>query len=99
VQAADVNTTDGQLITGNYALLGDPLHVFGWGNVVPVVPIRVLQAEGPAFAATINKVTALLSTAVMRQLNAAVDVSGETPTVVAQQFLIAHGLLPAAQSS
>jgi osmoprotectant transport system substrate-binding protein len=99
VQAADVQTTDGQLITGNYALLGDPKHVFGWGNVVPVVPIKVLEAEGPAFAATINKVSALLSTAVMRQLNAAVDVSGETPAVVAQQFLIAHGLVPASQGS
>jgi osmoprotectant transport system substrate-binding protein len=99
VQAAEVDTTDGQLITGNYALLGDPMHVFGWGNAVPVVPLKVLQAEGPAFAATINKVSALLSTAVMRQLNAAVDVSGETPAVVAQQFLIAHGLVPPAQGS
>jgi osmoprotectant transport system substrate-binding protein len=97
VEAADVNTTDGQLITGNYALLGDPDHVFGWGNVVPVVPIKVLQAEGPDFAATINRVSALLSTAVIRQLNAAVDVSGETPQVVAQQFLIAHGLVPSSQ--
>ncbi len=97
VQAADVNTTDGQLITGNYALLGDPDHVFGWGNVVPVVPLTVLRAEGPAFAATINKVSALLSTPVIRQLNAAVDVSGETPQVVAQQFLIAHGLVPAGE--
>jgi osmoprotectant transport system substrate-binding protein len=97
VQAADVTSTDGQLITGNYALLGDPDHVFGWGNVVPVVPLKVLQAEGPAFAATINKVSALLSTPVIRQLNAAVDVSGETPQVVAQQFLIAHGLVPAGQ--
>jgi glycine betaine/choline ABC-type transport system substrate-binding protein len=33
----------------------------------------------------------------MRQLNAAVDVSGETPAVVAQQFLIAHGLVSATQ--
>ncbi len=94
VQAADVNTTDGQLITGNYALLSDPKHVFGWGNVVPVVPERVIQAEGPAFATTINRVSALLTTPVMRQLNAAVDVSGEDPKVVAQQFLAAHGLIP-----
>jgi osmoprotectant transport system substrate-binding protein len=94
VQAADVNTTDGQLITGNYALLGDPKHVFGWGNVVPVVPARVLAVEGPAFAATINRVSALLTTPVIRQLNAAVDVSGEDPKVVAQQFLAAHGLVP-----
>jgi osmoprotectant transport system substrate-binding protein len=94
VQAADVNTTDGELITGNYALLDDPEHVFGWGSVTPVVAVRVLDAEGPVFEATINKVSALLSTPVMRQLNAAVDVSGESPTVVAQQFLIAHGLIP-----
>ncbi len=97
IQAADVSTTDGQLITGNYALLGDPEHLFGWGNVVPVVPLKVLRAEGPAFAATINKVSALLSTPVIRQLNAAVDVSGETPEVVAQQFLIAHGLVAPGQ--
>jgi osmoprotectant transport system substrate-binding protein len=94
VQAADVNTTDGQLITGNYALLSDPRHVFGWGNVVPVVPESVLKAEGPAFAATVNRVSALLTTPVMRQLNAAVDVSGEDPKVVAQQFLAAHDLIP-----
>jgi glycine betaine/choline ABC-type transport system substrate-binding protein len=92
VQAAAVQSTDGPLITGHYALLGDPEHVFGWGNVVPVVPRQVLAAEGPAFAATINKVSALLSTAAIRQLNAAVDVSGETPEKVAKRFLIAHGL-------
>jgi osmoprotectant transport system substrate-binding protein len=96
VQAADVNTTDGQLVSGNYALLSDPRHVFGWGNVAPVVPVKVLQAEGPAFAATIDKVSSLLTTAVMRQLNAAVDVSGQDPKVVAQQFLASHGLLPPA---
>jgi osmoprotectant transport system substrate-binding protein len=98
VQAADVNTTDGELITGNYTLLKDPKHVFGWGNVAPVVPVRVLDAEGPAFAGTINQVSALLSTAVMRQLNAAVDISGVDPGVVARQFLEAHGLVPSAGS-
>ncbi|MDQ6818504.1 MAG: hypothetical protein M3018_14025 [Actinomycetota bacterium] len=99
VQAADVNTTDGQLVSGNYSLLSDPLHVFGWGNAVPVVSTKVLQVEGPAFSATIDRVSALLTAPVMRQLNAAVDLSGEDPTVVAKQFLAAHGLLPAAQGS
>jgi osmoprotectant transport system substrate-binding protein len=94
VQAADVNTTDGELITGNYTLLRDPKHLFGWGNVVPVVPVRVLDAEGPAFAGTIDQVSALLSIPVMRQLNAAVDISGVDPALVAKQFLQAHGLVP-----
>lgn len=98
VQAADVNTTDGQLASASYTVLADPHHVFGWGNAAPVVPVAVLKREGPAFAATLNRVSALLSTSVMRQLNAAVDISGQDPKAVAQQFLTAHGLLPAAQS-
>jgi osmoprotectant transport system substrate-binding protein len=93
VQVADVNTTDGQLITGNYTLLGDPHHIFGWGNVAPVVPIRVLEAEGPQFAATINRVTALLTVPAIRELNAAVDVDNQDPAAVASQFLLAHGLI------
>lgn len=93
VQVADVNTTDGQLITGNYTLLADPRVVFGFGNVMPVVPISVIEAEGPQFAATLNRVTALLTTGVIRQLNAAVDVANQDPKKVAQQFLLAHDLV------
>jgi osmoprotectant transport system substrate-binding protein len=94
VQAAYAGTTDGELTTNKYTLLRDPRHAFGWGNVVPIVSARVLSAEGPAFSATIDRVSALLTTRVMRQLNAAVDVSHQDPTVVAKQFLQAHGLLP-----
>jgi osmoprotectant transport system substrate-binding protein len=99
VQAADINTTDGALITGNYTLLKDPRNVFGWGNVVPVVSVRALDAEGPAFAATVNRVSALLTTEAMRQLNAAIELSHVDPALaahgVAKQFLIEHGLIPA----
>jgi osmoprotectant transport system substrate-binding protein len=95
VQAAEVNTTDGQLITGNYTLLRDPLNVFGWGNVMPVVPLRVIRAEGPQFAAILNRVTALLTIPAIRQLNAAVDVDGADPATVASRFLLEHGLVPA----
>ena len=95
VQAAQVGTTDAQLTSGRYVLLRDPRHAFGWGNVVPIVSARVLNQEGPAFTATINRVSRLLSTAVMRRLNAAVDVSHQDPATVAKQFLQAHGLVPA----
>ncbi len=98
VQAADISTTDGELISGNYTVLKDPKNVFGWGNVVPVVAARVVDAEGPAFAATINKVSALLTTDVIRQLNAAVDTAHQSPATVAKEFLLAHGLVPATQS-
>ncbi len=96
VQAAEVQTTDGQLASGDYQLLADPANVFGWGNVVPVVASSVIGTEGPAFAATINRVSALLTTGVMRELNQAVDIAGQSPATVAQQFLETHGLIPPA---
>jgi osmoprotectant transport system substrate-binding protein len=92
IQAADVNTTDGQLSTGDYTLLSDPLRLFGWGNVVPVVSAHVLAEEGPYFTSTINAVTALLTTPVIRELNAQVDVHGQDPAAVAAEFLSENGL-------
>jgi osmoprotectant transport system substrate-binding protein len=94
VQAAEVQTTDGQLADGDYRVLSDPQKVFGWGNVVPVVSARALSAEGPAFADTIDKISAVLTTRVIRQLNQAVDISGQSPAMVAHQFLVTHGLIP-----
>lgn len=96
VQAAYVNTTDGEFTTGNYKLLDDPSKVFGIGNVVPVVSAKMLAEEGPAFAQTINKVTALLTLPVVRELNALADpaLGGETPAGVASRFLADHGLIP-----
>lgn len=95
IQAADVNTTDGQLASGDYSLLEDPKNVFGYGNVIPVVSVKVLTEEGQAFADTINGVSALLSTDVMRRLNADVD-AGQNPATVARVFLETHGVIPAA---
>jgi osmoprotectant transport system substrate-binding protein len=93
IQAADVNATDGQLATGDYQLLRDPHHVFGWGNVVPVVSARALAAEGPAFAATIQRVDDMLTTTAMRELNQAVTIAQQDPVAVAKVFLQTHGLL------
>jgi osmoprotectant transport system substrate-binding protein len=98
VQAADVNTTDAELTSGNYTLLGDPLHVFGVGNVVPVVSLHVLEEEGPVFAETVNRVTALLTLPVIRQLNASVDLAGVDPASAARRFLVTHGLVPPSSS-
>jgi osmoprotectant transport system substrate-binding protein len=92
VQAANVSTTDAQLSTGNYTLLSDPQGVFPWGNVVPVVSAKALAEEGPAFATTINEVSALLTTPVIRELNAEVDLLGEDPATVATQFLTENGV-------
>jgi osmoprotectant transport system substrate-binding protein len=99
VQAAVVNTTDPQLLSGSYPLLHDPEDMFGWGNVVPVASVRALDAEGPVFEATINRVSALLSLDAMRELNAQVVLYNQDPATVAQQFLQAEGILPMPPSS
>ena len=98
VEAADVSTSDGELTTGDYSLLSDPRHVLGIGNVVPVVSAAVLDREGPAFAATLNRVSRLLTLSAIRALNAAVDLSGQDPAAVAKRFLVDHGVMPATSS-
>jgi osmoprotectant transport system substrate-binding protein len=93
IQAAEVNSTDGQLATGDYVVLRDPRRVFGWGNVVPVLSAKAIAAEGPAFADTLQRVDDTLTTATIRQLNYAVSIAGQDPAAVARQFLQTHGLL------
>ncbi|HWE10240.1 MAG TPA: glycine betaine ABC transporter substrate-binding protein [Solirubrobacteraceae bacterium] len=93
VQAAYVNTTDAELATGDYQLLGDPRQIFGSGNVVPVVAAKVLAEEGPAFVDVIQRVDEKLTIDAIRQMNEAVDIAQQDPATVAKQFLETHGLL------
>ncbi len=92
VDAFDAFTTDAQLTSGKYVLLSDPKRVFGFQNVAPVVKRSALAAEGPAFAQTINKVSALLTLPAIRKMNAAVALDQQSPATVAHQFLAANGL-------
>jgi osmoprotectant transport system substrate-binding protein len=93
VQAAFINTTDGELATGDYKVLSDPQNVFGYGNVVPVITQQTIDQEGPAFAATIERVDRTLTLSTMRQLNNAASVANLPPAAIAQQYLQTHGLL------
>jgi osmoprotectant transport system substrate-binding protein len=92
VDVQNVFSTDGQLLGGKFKLLADPKHVFGFQNVAPVVKQSVVAAEGPAFAQTLNKVSALLTIKAIQQMNAAVSIDKQSATSVAQQFLKANGL-------
>jgi osmoprotectant transport system substrate-binding protein len=91
-QLAAVFTTDGQLTQGGYTLLRDPQNIFGFQNVTFVVRRDVLSHEGPAFARTIDSVSANLSTQALRVMNAAVVLDQQQPAAVAHQFLAANGL-------
>ncbi len=57
VQAADVSTTDGQLASGDYRVLGDPGNAVRLGQRRPGRPDQGAAAEGPAFADTIDRST------------------------------------------
>jgi osmoprotectant transport system substrate-binding protein len=93
VDVQDVFTTDGQLLGGKFKVLEDPKHVFGFQNVAPVVKQSVISAEGPAFAETLDKVTSLLTTKAIQQMNAGVSIDKQSAASVAKQFLQANGLL------
>lgn len=94
IQAAYVSTSDPELSTPTFRVLADPEHVFGFGNVVPVVSDTALTAEGPQFAKTIDRVDALLTEAAIRGLNAEVQVAHDNPEAVAEEFLQGNGMLP-----
>jgi osmoprotectant transport system substrate-binding protein len=92
VDVQNVFSTDGQLLGGKFKVLADPKHVFGFQNVAPVVKQSVLAAEGPAFEATFNKVSALLTIKAIQQMNAAVSIDKQSASSVAHQFLAANGI-------
>ena len=48
----------------------------------------------PLIQETIDRISAALTTRVIRLLNQAVDISGQSPATVAHQFLVTHGLIP-----
>jgi osmoprotectant transport system substrate-binding protein len=93
IEAADVFTTDPRLATGKYVVLADPKAIFGFQNAAPVVSQQVLDAQGPAFARTLDAVSATLTTDVMQQLNGEVAIDGREPEDVARDFLEAQKLL------
>jgi osmoprotectant transport system substrate-binding protein len=95
VQAAFVQTTDGELATSQFRLLSDPKHVNGFGNIIPVITTATVAAEGPVFVDTLDRVDTKLTTQVLRVLNAQVDVNHMDPLTVAKQFLEQNGLLSA----
>jgi osmoprotectant transport system substrate-binding protein len=90
IQGAVVFTTDGQLRDRHYVMLGDPKNIFGFQQVAPVVRKSTLSHEGPAFAQTLNAVSATLTTPVIRRLNYEVAVQHRSAASVAAAYLRRH---------
>jgi osmoprotectant transport system substrate-binding protein len=92
VDAVAVFSTDGQLGAGEYRVLEDPKRLFSFQNVAPVISRKLLDSS-PELAAAADAVSAKLTTEAMQEMNAAVAIDGQTPTVVAEKFLSENDLL------
>jgi osmoprotectant transport system substrate-binding protein len=89
VQAADVFTTTPQIISDKLVSLADPKFNFAAQNVIPLVYKPDLT---PTITATLNAVSAKLTTAALLQLDVAVITNKADYTTTAQQWLQSVGL-------
>ncbi|GAC1325263.1 MAG: hypothetical protein NVSMB25_23560 [Thermoleophilaceae bacterium] len=93
LDVATAFTTDGQLVGGKYVSLKDPKNIFGFQNVAPVVSKKVLDKEGPQFAAIIDSVSSKLTLEAVQKMNAAASIQKQDPAAIAKEFLKANGLV------
>jgi osmoprotectant transport system substrate-binding protein len=92
IVAADVFTTDPQLLSGKYTQLRDPKNMFGFQHIAPIVSKKVVSENGSKFTSTLNKVSSLLTVRAIAAMNKAVIVDKKSPAKVAGAFLKANGL-------
>lgn len=87
IQAADVFTTDPQLLRSSFVVLEDNLKLFGFQNVVPLIrddAFDQLDDDAPTF---LNELHSLLTTDAIQALNEALAVNRLDPAWVAREFL------------
>ncbi len=89
VQAADVFTTTPQIATDKLVTLADPKNNFAAQNVIPLV----YKADvTPTITATLNAVSAKLTTQALIQMNIAASINKENYSTVAEGFLKTIGM-------
>ena len=88
----EVYTTDGRIGSMHLEVMADDRSFFPHYNAAPVVYAKTLR-KYPAIAALLDPISARLSTAVARRLNARVDVDGQDPHDVAKDWLVEEGLI------
>jgi osmoprotectant transport system substrate-binding protein len=88
-------TTDAQLAADKdkYVILNDDKHVFPAGNVIFVTDQKVAQKAGPDYEKTITQVQSGLTTKVMQELDARVDIDHQQASDVAHQYLTEAGYI------
>ena len=87
-------TTDAQLfVSDNYVILDDDRGLLPAGNVLFVARQQTVDEAGPDLADTVERVQENLTLDVMQELNARVDVDGETPKDAARTYLKEFGYI------
>jgi len=90
--AGEVYTTDSGIQANNEVTLTDDKNLFPPDNAGLVVRDSILQ-KYPAIAALMTPVAAKLTTSVMLQLNAMVEIQNMTYANVAHTWLVQNGFL------
>lgn len=90
----EVYTTDGRIASMRLTVMKDDRGFFPHYNAAPVVHAKTAE-KYPAIAALLDPISARLTTAVARKLNAEVDVGGRDPRDVAKDWLVKEGFIRA----
>jgi osmoprotectant transport system substrate-binding protein len=87
-------STQAAIVQFNFVVLEDDQQLFASENILPLTTRELAESAPDDFEATLNEVSAKLTTEELTQLNAAVDVQREDAEDVARQWLEDQGLLP-----
>ena len=88
-------TTDPDIPARHLVVLADDRGLQPAENITPLVRKDAIARYGPHLVAVLNKVSALLGTGTLRDLDSRVELAGQDPRLVAGSWLRAHGLIPA----
>jgi len=92
-------TTDPSIRERHLVILTDSRAVQPAENVIPLIRRDTVGRYGPRLLATLNAVSARLSTAVLRDLDERVQLDGQAPRRVADGWLRAQALIPERQGT
>jgi osmoprotectant transport system substrate-binding protein len=94
VDVAVLDTTDGNLASGDLVLLADDRHLQPAENVVPVIRSGVLERYGKRLSAAVDAVSAQLTSRALLFMDWRVEVAGNGVMAEARGWLERHHVLP-----
>ena len=97
IGAALLFTTDPAIAARHLVILADSRSLQPAENITPLVRRGTIERYGPRLLATLNAVSAHLTTATLRYLNGRVQLAGMKPRTVASGWLRAQALIPGRQ--